>query len=99
MRAVHLKLIVDLSTSTFIRALYKFIVRRGKCASIYSDNAKNFINANNQLREVCWLVESRASRKDIGFFSWKFYQMEFHITSFTTLERSMGSRYKNSFTI
>ncbi|XP_018375208.1 PREDICTED: uncharacterized protein LOC108768973 [Trachymyrmex cornetzi] len=51
-RAVHLELVVDLSTPAFIRALQRFIARRGKCANIYSDNAKNFVGANNELREV-----------------------------------------------
>ncbi|XP_018310126.1 uncharacterized protein [Mycetomoellerius zeteki] len=51
-RAVHLELVVDLSTLAFIRTLQRFIARRGKCANLYSDNAKNFVGANNELREV-----------------------------------------------
>ncbi|XP_025990428.2 uncharacterized protein LOC113003767 [Solenopsis invicta] len=54
-RVVHLELVVDLSTAAFMRVLQRFIARRGKCASIYSDNAKNFVGANNELREVAML--------------------------------------------
>ena len=40
---VHLELVVDLNTSTFIRTLQRFIARRSKYANIYSNNARNFI--------------------------------------------------------
>ncbi|XP_011169944.1 uncharacterized protein LOC105202948 [Solenopsis invicta] len=67
-RAVHLELVVDLSTAAFMRALQRFIARRGKCASIYSDNAKNFVGANNELREVADMLRNPEHHAKISDF-------------------------------
>ena len=47
-RACHLEMVDDLSTDQFIMAL-RFIARRGRPQNIYSDNATNFVGANNEL--------------------------------------------------
>ena len=41
-RATHLELVLDLSTTTFIRCLKKFTARKGVPKKIVSDNAKTF---------------------------------------------------------
>ena len=41
-RAIHLELVCDLSTATFIRCLKRFTARRGLPKKIVSDNAKTF---------------------------------------------------------
>jgi hypothetical protein len=51
-RAVHIELVCDCSTSTFLNALKRFISRRGKPSHLYSDNATNFIGANRELRNL-----------------------------------------------
>ncbi|KAI5731279.1 hypothetical protein M8J77_007377 [Diaphorina citri] len=51
-KAVHLELVSDLSTETFIAALKRFISRRGKCVEIYSDNGSNFVGAKNVLQDL-----------------------------------------------
>ncbi|KMQ85993.1 hypothetical protein RF55_15172 [Lasius niger] len=51
-KAVHLEIVSDLSTTTFLNALKRFLARRGKCISIYSDNGTAFIGANNALKEM-----------------------------------------------
>ncbi|XP_049305956.1 uncharacterized protein LOC125776615 [Bactrocera dorsalis] len=51
-KAVHLELVSDLSTNTFIFALKRFIGRRGIPQKIYSDNATNFVGADRKLREL-----------------------------------------------
>ena len=58
MRAMHLKIVSDRrrSTLTFLNTLKRFIARRDKCLSIYSDNGTNFVRANNALREMYQLV-------------------------------------------
>ncbi|XP_076760954.1 uncharacterized protein LOC143429305 [Xylocopa sonorina] len=57
-KAVHLEVVTDMTTDTFIAALRRFIARRGKCSQIYSDNGTNFIGANNQLKELFELLQS-----------------------------------------
>jgi hypothetical protein len=51
-RAVHIELVCDCSTSTFLNALKRFISRGGKPSHLYSDNATNFIGANRELRNL-----------------------------------------------
>ena len=46
-----MELVDDLSTDHFIMALKKFIARRGRPQSIYSDNGSNFVGADNELRK------------------------------------------------
>lgn len=58
-KAIHLELVPDLTTECFLAALKRFIGRRGKPSNIYSDNAKNFVGANAQLRELGQLLEKQ----------------------------------------
>ncbi|XP_035213254.1 uncharacterized protein LOC118187155 [Stegodyphus dumicola] len=51
-KAVHLELVSDLSTSTFLAALKRFIARRGKPSKISSDCATNFKGASKELKEI-----------------------------------------------
>ncbi|XP_064556716.1 uncharacterized protein LOC135441151 [Drosophila montana] len=44
-KAVHLELVKDLSTASFLNALKRFISTRGKPSQIWSDNATNFVGA------------------------------------------------------
>ena len=49
-RATHLKVAFSLSTDSFIMCFRRFLVRSGKSTVIYSDNRKNFVGANRELR-------------------------------------------------
>ena len=51
-RAVHIEVSHALDTDSFIMALRRFIARRGKPATIMSDNGSNFIGAERELREA-----------------------------------------------
>ncbi|KMQ85212.1 hypothetical protein RF55_16360 [Lasius niger] len=51
-KAVHLELVTELSTESFLAALRRFIARRGICSKIVSDNGTNFIGAARELTEV-----------------------------------------------
>ncbi|XP_067129092.1 uncharacterized protein [Centruroides vittatus] len=51
-KAVHLELVSDLSTPTFLAALKRFIARRGKPVKMVSDCASNFKRAGKELKEV-----------------------------------------------
>uniref|UniRef100_A0A8D9B2Z0 Integrase catalytic domain-containing protein n=1 Tax=Cacopsylla melanoneura TaxID=428564 RepID=A0A8D9B2Z0_9HEMI len=56
-RGVHLEVVSDLSTPSFLNAFKRFISRRGPIKSVLSDNGTNFVGAHNQLKEIQdWLV-------------------------------------------
>ncbi|XP_072941856.1 uncharacterized protein [Epargyreus clarus] len=50
-KAVHLELVSDLTASAFLAALHRMVARRGVPDHIYSDQGKNFIGADNALRQ------------------------------------------------
>ena len=60
-KAVHTELVDDLTTEVFLAALKRLFARRGKARHIYSDNAKIFISANRELRELCNLTSNTSS--------------------------------------
>ena len=51
-RAIHLEVVVNLSVSSFIRCLKRFIARRGLPRRIVSDNGKTFKGAAKFIRRV-----------------------------------------------
>ncbi|XP_039309960.1 uncharacterized protein LOC120358767 [Solenopsis invicta] len=77
-KAIHLELVIDLSTKIFLNALKRFISRRGKCDSITSDNGRNFIEASNAFRSMReYLLHPTHQIKIIDFaatqgITWKF---------------------------
>ena len=48
-RAIHLDLVGDLSTDSFLLALIRFMARRGKPKTLWTDNGTNFIGAEREL--------------------------------------------------
>ena len=50
-RAIHIEMLDDLESDTFINALRRFMARRGTPSSIFSDNATNFRGAESELRK------------------------------------------------
>lgn len=56
--AIHLELVTDLTTESFLAALRRFISLRGKCSKMYSDNGTNFIGAKRSLDEMQKLLSS-----------------------------------------
>lgn len=58
-KAVHIELVGNLTSASFISVLRRFCNRRGKCADIDSDNAKNFVGANRQLTELSNLFRNK----------------------------------------
>ena len=58
-RAVHLELVRDLKTTTFWRALRRFIARRGLPACIISDNATTFVKSGKDCEKLKKLLNSR----------------------------------------
>ncbi|UYV75506.1 hypothetical protein LAZ67_13000424 [Cordylochernes scorpioides] len=58
-RAVHLELITDASTPTFMSAFKRFVARRGHCTRLYSDQGTNFVGAARQLRSCFYLAQNQ----------------------------------------
>lgn len=50
-KAVHLELVSDLSTASFLAALRRMCSRRGVPKNIYSDNGTNFVGASRLLKQ------------------------------------------------
>ncbi|GBN78324.1 hypothetical protein AVEN_65409-1 [Araneus ventricosus] len=53
-RAIHLELITSLTTEVFLQSLRRFIARRGRPTTIYSDNGTNFKGAERLLHALDW---------------------------------------------
>nr|XP_012234877.1 PREDICTED: uncharacterized protein LOC105679424 [Linepithema humile] len=64
-KAVHIELVGDLTTETFLNALKRFISRRGRPSDIYSDNGLNFVGAEHQLSELYDILNDDKSRRKI----------------------------------
>lgn len=57
-KATHLEVVSDLTTTSFLNALKRFIARRGRCAKLYSDNGLNFIGANHELKALVNMIKA-----------------------------------------
>ncbi|KAG8173727.1 hypothetical protein JTE90_024230 [Oedothorax gibbosus] len=53
-RAIHLELVPSLSTASFLLSLRRFIARRGRPKTIYTDNLTNFRGAVNEFQNLDW---------------------------------------------
>ncbi|CAL1270294.1 unnamed protein product [Larinioides sclopetarius] len=54
-RSVHLELVGDMTTDTFLLAFRRFISRRGLCSVVISDNARTFKRAELEIKLI-WNV-------------------------------------------
>lgn len=57
-RAVHLEIVSDLTSESFIASLKRFFSRRGKSAKLFTDNATNFVGANSEIKKLHSLVQN-----------------------------------------
>lgn len=77
-RAVHIELVGDLTTASFLGALRRFFARRGKSKVIYSDNATNFLGADGELKALHSLLNSNEHNDKVKEYlanesiEWKF---------------------------
>lgn len=66
---VHIEIVSSLSTEDFLASLARFIARRGVPSVIHSDNATNFVGAQNLLLAENSELLNFAGREN---FAWKF---------------------------
>lgn len=67
---MHIELVSDISTDTFLLALRRFVARRGRCSIIYCDNGTNFVGADNLLKTLDW--ERIIENGTVNRIQWKF---------------------------
>ena len=67
-RAIHIELVSDLTTESFMAALRRFMARRGRSHNIYSDNATCFKGAYNTLCELRKMLNSDDLQQRINYF-------------------------------
>ena len=56
-KAIHLEMLSDLSTGSFLAYLSRFTARCGTPAIIHSDNGTNFVGANRELCDIYHLIQ------------------------------------------
>ncbi|KAL7291879.1 hypothetical protein TKK_0014437 [Trichogramma kaykai] len=75
-RAVHVEVVSDLTTSAFLAAFSRFCARRGRPAVLYSDNGTTFKGASREPHELFSksspLLESASNRLQKRGTVWKF---------------------------
>ncbi|KAK0149774.1 hypothetical protein N1851_009477 [Merluccius polli] len=59
-RAVHIEMVEDLSTDSFINALRCFISLRGAVRQLHCDQGRNFVGAKNELKEALKQCDNQA---------------------------------------
>ncbi|CAG7724968.1 unnamed protein product [Allacma fusca] len=62
-RAIHLELVGDLSSESFLGAFRRFAARRGTPRKMFSDRGTNFVGAERELKALVELSMSRQLRK------------------------------------
>ncbi|XP_036148006.1 uncharacterized protein LOC118647346 [Monomorium pharaonis] len=67
-KGVHIELVSDLTSESFIAALRRFISRRGRPSCIYSDNGTVFVGANKQIKELYEFVNDPRTLSDVQHF-------------------------------
>lgn len=64
-KAVHIELVGNLSSESFLAALNRMMSRRGKIQHIYTDNGTNFVGANNELKELYRIFQSQTTNSKL----------------------------------
>lgn len=64
-RSTHLEVVHDLTTTSFLNALRRFVARRGIPRKIYSDNATNLTGGRNELKELRDVLLSETTSKAV----------------------------------
>lgn len=57
-KALHIDVVSDLSSRSFLETFKRFVARRGHCYELYSDNGTNFVGASKELKDLFNLEKS-----------------------------------------
>lgn len=73
-RAVHIDVVAGLTIEDFLGAFERFIMRKGRCAVLHSDNGTNFVGSDNELKRVLRSWAQRLPEQQLANFGtrWKF---------------------------
>lgn len=67
-KAIYLEIVLDLTTIGFLKAIKRFVARRGLPSRIFSDNGTNFKGAKNDLNELFQLLQSDEFHSKLSIF-------------------------------
>lgn len=73
-RGVHLELVKDLSSSSFLNCFQKFIGRRGRCTRMFSDNGTSFVGAEKEIARAyaTWKKDGTLDKVALEGTDWTF---------------------------
>ncbi|KAL0859999.1 hypothetical protein ABMA27_010314 [Loxostege sticticalis] len=70
-KAIHLEVVSDMTSDSFISALKRFISRRGLPSDIFCDNAQTFKGADKQIKELYRLLKNDIFQRTITEYASK----------------------------
>ena len=100
-KAVHIEPVSDLTTAAFIAALRRFVARRGKPSTLWSDHGTNFVGAKRELKELYDLLRHKQHQEAIMDYctsqamEWKFVPE--HAPHFGGLWEAAVKSFKSHF--
>ncbi|XP_062703843.1 uncharacterized protein LOC134286271 [Aedes albopictus] len=65
-KAVHVEVVMDLTSEAFLAALRRFVARRGRPEMILCDNASNFVGARRELNELHRLFQQQQFQEQVS---------------------------------
>ncbi|XP_029341390.1 uncharacterized protein LOC115033257 [Acyrthosiphon pisum] len=68
-KAIHIEAVEDMTSAAFLAALRRFISRRGKPSTMWSDNGTNFVGAERELSECLLNVAKNLANEGV---TWHF---------------------------
>ena len=66
--AVHLQLVSNLTSESFIACLCRFISRRGYPSQLWSDHGTNYVGAKREIKELVEFLGEQKTQKSIYEF-------------------------------
>lgn len=73
-RAIHIDVVPDLTSASFVACYQRFVGRRGRCERMYSDNGTSFVGAAKEIRKALeeWQRSDMSDQLSLKGTEWKF---------------------------